>query len=212
MTTTEITINGQAYEIANYTGRVPTSLPAIDWDDWRGEGCTEMADNTVDACYRYDLGDGLSLYIDQAQGDIIAIAISEVTLLEHICDWWGNITDDTYEQAEWLASWGYDGLAVLTKAKLDDEGPFRIWIEPQYYPGTYNAPQAGFAHRWATDSQVVSVDDDLGIAEFATYAEAQAYVDAYYSEPSRYDGIPQCNVLSHGQAGPDRLTIVLMGD
>jgi len=208
MTTEQtITINGEEYEIANYTDATP-ALPDIDWAEWCGEGCTEVADNGIDACYRYDLGNGLSLYIDREQGAITAISISRDTMIEHMQEWWSNITDGSDEQAEWLAAWGLNALSTLVIAKPGDEGPFRVWCEPQYFPGTCNAPLPRYAHKWATDAECVTPDDDLGIAEFDTYEQAQAYIDEYYSAPSRYDGIPACNVMSHGQAGPDRLSIV----
>jgi len=77
------------------------------------------------------------------------------------------------------------------------QGPCRVWREPNYHIGTYGAPTPHFA-----------TDESRDIIEFATRAEAEDYVYDYYNAPSQYDGIPACNVLSHGQAGADGLVIV----
>jgi len=206
-----ININGIEHPIYNNTGSTEIALPDLAEDDCWREHATEFVDNDIDSCYRYDLGNGNSLYIDCEQGAPSCLSIDTDSMIEHLRDWWSNTNDGMVEFAEWLAGWGLDGLAVLTKANEGDEGPFRVWHEP-HYPGTCNAPQPGFAHKYSTDDEVVNPDQDEGIWEFATYEQAAAYVHEYYNEPSTYDGIPQCNVLSHGQAGADRLTIVRTDD
>jgi len=101
------------------------------------------------------------------------------------------------ELAEYLSGLGFNGKHVLDVVVASHDGPCRVWCEPQYLHGTYNAPVDGFAR-----------DDGDAIIEFASGKDAQAYIDDYYNEPSAYDGVRECNVLCHGQAGADILTIV----
>lgn len=55
----------------------------------------------------------------------------------------------------------------------------------------------------------ITIDGDVLV--FDSVDEARKYVGAYYHEPSGYDGVPACNVLVHGQAAADTLTIVEAG-
>ena len=144
---------------------------------------------------RWDLGEGRSLYVDYDQGVPDCAAINAVGMAEHLQDW--DWADDAASLGEWMAQWGYEGLAYEQVAGEDYEGPCRVWREPNYYQGTYDAPQAGYAR-----------DDEGDVLEFDTRAEAQAYCDDYFGAPSEYEGIPACNVLAHGQAGADALTVV----
>lgn len=99
---------------------------------------------------------------------------------------------------ECAAEWGI--APEIEAADESHEGRCKIWVEPQYYAGTINPPTAHYLRdgdEW-----------DSPIRIFDTYADAEAWVDAYNSEPSAYDGIRECNVLSYGQAAADQLTIV----
>ena len=165
-------------------------LPDLSAEDWR-QSAAECWEGGVDALYRWPLaGAALYIYVDQGMpvGAEITTASAEsyVLGLDHGCD-----------DAEMLAGWGLDGLSVLAEASAEHTGPCRVWREPQYYQGTCDAPAPGYAR-----------DDDGEIIEWDSYAEAAEYVREYYEAPSGYDGIPACNVLAHGQSGPDTLTIV----
>lgn len=97
-------------------------------------------------------------------------------------------------RAEWLAAWGFDEAPAV--ADPGAEGPFAIWVQPNWYAGA-GAPEPHYER------------DEWGeVLLFETYEEAEAYVRAYYEEPSEYEGIPACRVLAHGQAGADTLSIV----
>ena len=190
-----IIIADQTY-VVEADSHIP-SLPDLSGDDWR-DLADDRQSNGLESCYRYALADGLSLYIDVDQGDITAVQVSAEPMLAHMREWWHAVACGEVEEAEWLVEWGMGGLAVLDVAGEDYNGPCRVWHEPCYYQGTCNAPREHFAREDGTDD----------IRDFATRAEAQSYVDEYYNAPSKYDGIPACNVLSHGQAGADTLTIV----
>jgi len=96
-----------------------------------------------------------------------------------------------------LVAYGLD--PDIVEADDDYTGPCRIWVEPNYLPGTCGAPKSGW----------VCVDDDGGdIKVFDTRAAAQDYVEEYYNAPSCYTSIKACNVFSHGQYAADTLTIV----
>lgn len=111
------------------------------------------------------------------------------------------INADGWIMPEVFAAYGYDPVraGILTAAPEDYAGECAIWDVPQYYAGTYNAPQPAF---WRSD------DPDT-VQVYPTRAKAQSAVDDYYNAPSGYDGIRACNVLSHGQAGADVLTVVI---
>ncbi len=79
------------------------------------------------------------------------------------------------------------------------DGPCRIWREPQYYEGTCNAPAEGWL-----------LDDDGRPREYDSVTEAQAARAAYYEPSTAYEGVRDCNVLSHGQYAADKLTVVAM--
>ena len=161
--------------------------------DWR-ETADESADNGIDSLYLWRLADRLYLIIYCEQGRPVNANLSDDDLADYVCAYCA----DGCRESEALASWGLDGLAAETEAAEDYDGECAIWCEPHYYEGTCGAPQAGF----------VRDDKSLDIRVFPRVAEAQAYVDEYYSAPSGYDGIRECNVLSHGQFGADTLTIV----
>jgi len=190
-----IIIADQTY-VVEADGYIP-SLPDLSGDDWRDQA-DEALDNGIETCYRYALTDGLNLYIDVEQGDIVGVQVSAEPMLAHMREWWHAMACGDAEEAEWLAVLGFSGLDVLETADEDYNGPCRVWHEPCYYQGTCNAPPDHFARVEGTDD----------IREFVTREAAQSYVDEYYNAPSKYDGIPACNVLSHGQAGADKLTIV----
>lgn len=144
--------------------------------------------------YRWGLADGRSLFIDLVEGGVTYAGVDEGDIADHLLNW------DHYsvpETAEWMAGWGYLGLGYEQVADEGYDGPCRVWREPDCYEGTYTAPNPGYAR-----------DDKDEILEFASREEAEAYVDEYYDAPSQYDGVAACRVLSHGQAGPDQLTIV----
>ncbi|MHB8996886.1 MAG: hypothetical protein ACYC63_16680 [Armatimonadota bacterium] len=154
--------------------------------------------------YRWALADGRSLFVDLAYGGVESAEVADATIRDIVLGW---DHDDYPETAEWLAAWGFNGLDILPVAEPGYDGPCRVWCEPNYYIGTYGAPDPGFV-RIDVDDDGYCHDNYDNIREFETRAEAQAYVDEYYNAPSGYDGIPACNVLSHGQAGADGLTIV----
>lgn len=153
------------------------------------------------AVYRWSLPDGRSLFIDWAHGGVVSGGVDDGDIRGRLRGW---NHDDVPEEAEWMAAWGYGGLAYLEKADEAFEGPCRVWCEPNYYVGTYAAPLPHFVRADEADEGCF----DESIREFSTYAEASEYVDEYYNAPSAYDGIAACSVLAHGQAGPDSLTIV----
>lgn len=193
METTKITI-----EIGNKTlevyGATPEMiLPEID-DDMILDNADEIASNGIDDFAIYYLDDDthqLEIYLDQGYPTNAEINIRR-TMRDVVLDCCYDI-----DRPEWLAAWELD--PELTEADENSTASnFRIWDAPNYYEGTNNAPQAG----WWKDEETNEPMD------FETYAEAKKIVDEYYNADSNYDGIPQCNVLSHGQAGADTLTIV----
>lgn len=161
------------------------------WD----EHADEEASNGTFRVLRWGLQER-SLYIDLDQGVPDSAAVEECTMEQHITQWpWGEMGYASL--SEWMAAWECDGLSYEEPAPDDYDGPCYVWHAPNYYQGTFDAPLAGYAR-----------DSNGEVIEFETRAKAQAYVDEYYSAPSQYEGIPACNVLTHGQAGPDELTIV----
>ena len=193
MTThTTITIAGQTHTVTNYTNRPMPPLPTLA-DDWQDQA-DDSAHNGANSCYQYRLGDGLYLYIDCIGGRIDAVSVEAQDMVDHVLDWeWPEDCDG----AQWLAAWHLDPMRVLTPADVDWHGPCRVWRSPNYHSGTSNAPMGDYAR------------DEAGeILEFAGRHTAQAYVDAYYTAPSPYDGSPACEVLGHGQVAPDTLIVV----
>lgn len=174
-------------------------LPDLADDDYR-----DLADLSAEhagaqlTTYGYHLDVTRTLWIDEEQGYPTNVSVSaDRTILEHLADY---DTGDC-DRDEWLAGWD---IGFTPDAAPDDyDGPCRVWCSPNYYRGTCNAPQPAYV-RTREDSC-----DAGDIRDFASRAEAQAYIDDYYSGPSDYDGIPQCNVLSHGQAGADTLIITV---
>lgn len=158
-----------------------------------GPDPTEQCDaDGLATCSRYDLGDGLSLFVGRGPGWQNA-EVSRETTREHLLAWyWDDLGFE--DKDEFLTVMGLE--PTLPEAGADYEGPCRVWHQPCYYQGTYGAPVAQYAR-----------DEQDAIILFPSYAEAAGYVAEYYSAPSGYEGIPACRVLSHGQAGPDTLTI-----
>ena len=77
-----------------------------------------------------------------------------------------------------LASFGFDyGFAEAKPGDTD----VRVWCEPNYYAGTWNAPKAGYVR-----------DDDGEQLVFDNYTDAQAWIDQM-EEGTYY--------LAHGEAG-----------
>lgn len=179
----------------------------IDLDDYVDDAwanATESADNGYESAHRIQLPDGHNIYIDVTNAGIENVVlggtalVADTTLEEYVATW-DLPTGTDMHRATFMAAWGYDGLGYLQAAPADYDGPCWIWRQPNYYEGTINAPQPG----------LLTDDDPYGTPrEFSTRADAQAWVDQYHNAPSAYDGIKQCHVLSHGQAGPDVLTIV----
>lgn len=167
-------------------------------DEW-AEGADESRSNGAQTVYRFALpgaGSTVNLYIDTDQGIPTDASIESCDMPDHI-EYLHSVCDSDLELAEWMQSWGYDGLDYATPALPDDPGECAIWRERHYYAGTINAPMSGYDR-----------DDDGELIIYADYAAAKEAVDAYYGEPSGYNGIARCNVLSHGQAAADTLTII----
>ena len=162
-------------------------------DNWYGTA-DECADNGMDSLYLWRVADRCNLVIWCEQGHPVDASLGKKDLPQYVRTY---LASDGLRESEALASYGFDGLAAETIAAEDYEGECAIWCEPTYYPGTCNAPQAGFVR-----------ESEDKVCVFATRAEAKAYVDKYYTAPSAYNGILECNVLEHGQAGADALTIV----
>jgi hypothetical protein len=208
---TKIMIDGDVVDVDDdvVTAILELSLDIAEDLDAADPEPDEQAKDSSDqyAIYRWGLADGRSLFVDSAHGGVVSAGVDGGSIADRLLDW---DHDDVPETAEWMAAWGYSGLAYLEEAKEGYDAPCRVWCEPNYYPGTYGAPDPHFIRTYANrrddDVQFVPYDED--IREFVTYAEAEAYVDEYYDAPSGYDGIATCCVLSHGQAGPNSLTIV----
>jgi len=205
-----VTIDGNDIPVYNSTDApvrladLPACIIAPEYD---GQ-CYSMADDCwsdgLYSLYQYRLADGRYLYLDQDEIPM-CLTISTDTPLSHLQDWdCGDADPD-----EWLSEWGFAASDILVAVADDYDGPCRVWHDPCYYSGHNNAP----AGTWATDDSVSPPEDrypdgDSLIHVFASRAEAEAYVDRYKHEPSGYDGILACNVLSHGQYASDTLTIV----
>lgn len=188
-----INIDGQEKDIdvENNIDLTGLTLPDLSESDWRygADDCFESGNSNV---YQWNLSEIVRLYVDVDQGYVVGVVATKETIGQHLLDW-----DYDCDTAEWLSSWGLDGAEILSPADADFQGACRVWVEPNYYQGTYGAPVAGFAR-----------DEQGNILEFENGSKAAAYVSEYYNAPSGYDGIPACNVLSHGQAGADSLKIV----
>lgn len=156
-----------------------------------------VTDRACFSVYSGDGGNGLTLYVDTDGGAPQSAPISLASIEAHLRGWdWSEIG---YVCAEdFRGSFGID--PGLVPATGEHEGPFVVWCEPNYYDGTFNAP-----------SPSLDKDEEGDVIVFASYEEAAEYVAAYYNAPSRYEGIPACNVLAHGQAGTDSLTICKYG-
>ncbi len=200
-----IEIDGEAFAIEQgYAGQTLPDLSEWYWRDSANHNYTDGMDSIIG----FDLKDGETLWIDCIQGSPNSVRISTEGILSLLQDWYSNQAYDDIEYAEFLAGWGIDPLEALALALADEswDGPCRIWCVPCYYPGTFNAPLPAFYRKHDEDGRTSE------IVEFETYADAKAAYDEYYNAPSAYDGIPACNVLSHGQAGSDTLVIVRSQD
>jgi len=181
-------------------------LRLAEYDWW--DAAEEEYSNDIQALRRYPLSGGESLLIWSDQGYPEGVEITDKPMLEHLAEY-ATCADreQPAEPAEVMAEFDvpFADNPFLQEASKDWPGECRVWHIPHYYAGTWNAPGEAFA-------QVADDDPEQGtdarIREFDTFADAQAYCDRYYSEPSGYDGIPACNVLSHGQAAADTLKIV----
>jgi len=196
MSTIKLNIGGEILNL-EIGSEQPPVLPDLSGDDWREiVGMEQFGTDHIYSLHQFPLPDGGYLYIRTDQGLPFAAEIRDDEPIAIIREWW-YYADSECEQAEWLQAFDISGLEALERADESYAGECRIWREPQYLPGTCNAPQPGFAR-----------DDDGKILEFDTRDEAQQYCDHYYSAPSQYDGIRACMVMSHGQCGSDTLTIV----
>lgn len=176
-------------------------MPDLDGDLWR-ESANESYSNGVLSVHQYNLGDGQRLFIDSDQGYPQGATITDEEIEQYLANWdWSNL--GYIHPAELLSEIGLDGLLLLEEAPKDYEGSCAVWREPHYNQGHYNAPTARLDR--VEDAQGHATDE---VRVFPTHEEAEEYVSGYYSEPSAYDGIPACNVLSYGQASADTLTIV----
>lgn len=156
------------------------------------EKSDEEASNGMDSLYIYNLADGLQLEVYTEQGHPTFASVVPRRPI------WMALAECYYETdlTTWLAEWGIDpGLTPADPKSTYDN--YRIWVTPNYYSGTCGAPISGWL-----------LDDDGNPIDYPSYQAAQDAVDEYYNAPSCYDGIPACNVLSHGQAGSDDMMIV----
>jgi hypothetical protein len=173
------------------------SLPNLAADDWR-ESAAESHDNGVLALYSWKIGElwWLHIYTDQGYPESAEIGSqNHMDFLAEICD---NIAGDVeQDRAEIMADFGIAFPTFLTEAAANFAGKCRVWHMPNYHRGHCNPPSPSFA-----------CGEDDSIITFENRAAAEQYVSDYYTEPSCYDGIAECNVLAHGQAGADTLKIV----
>jgi len=201
-TTQTIKIDGATHELYGDDLRAGSSLPdlsKVSVGDLCNSGIiSDYASNDVVTIWQCNIDRGRQfLYICAENGEVVLTTVSSYNFADFVLSYGSDYCDDWDDLPGWLASMGLDPLeTVLCPAGPDYDGPCRIWCNPNYFASTINAPRADF------------VRDEDDPREFVSRAEAQAYVDKYYDEPSGYDGIKACNVLSHGQAGPDLLTIV----
>ena len=172
------------------------ALPDLSDEMWRYRA-TETHDNDVDGIHSWKIGKlWLHIYTDQGYPESAEISDQDhMAYLAEICDDMAQWVDQ--DRSEVMAGFDIDFPTFLTEAAAEFDGECRVWHMPNYYSGHYNRPMPAFAR-----------DDNDQIITFANRAAAEQYVSDYYSEPSCYDGIPACNVLSHGQAASDDLKIV----
>lgn len=194
-----ITIDGRYVPL--YGEHDPIALPDLNGDLWR-ESAVESYEAGTFAVHVYTLDSLSRLFIDSDQGVPDCATVSDYGITEHLSNWSWNDFDFPHI-AEWYSAWGLDGLAHLVAAPADYDGPCAVWRDPSYYAGTINAPGARLDRETDRDGSPINE-----VLTFPTRTKAEAYVAAYYGEPSEYAGIRACNVLSHGQAGADTLTIV----
>ena len=172
------------------------ALPDLSGENWRYRA-TETHDNDVRAVHSWKIGElWLHIYTDEGWPKSAEIGTqNHIEFLAEICDNMAQWVDQ--DRSEIMAGFDIDFPTFLTEVAADFEGECRVWHMPNYYTGHYNRPMPAFSR-----------DDNDQIITFENLAAAQKYCRDYYSEPSCYDGFPQCNVLSHGQAASDDLRIV----
>jgi len=194
----EIKVDDRVLDLSVYSDP-PTGivLPDLSAEDWR-DTATESHDNGVVAVYSWKIGEQwLHIYTDQGYPESAEIDTHDhLAYLAEVCD--NLAADAAADRAEVMADFAIPfPESFLTEAAADFAGACRVWLMPNYYHGHTNAPSATFAR-----------GEDEKIITFENRDAAEQYVSNYYSKPSSYDGIPACNVLSHGQAGADTLKIV----
>ena len=122
-------------------------------------------------------------------------------LLGSTDDQWGDDYEAGSRESFWEEIRSYDitgdliagaKAAQLDDAEEDDDGEVAIWITPNYYEGTCNAPTADYLRQG--DGYAYN---DIKI--FNSPAEAQEWLDADGGEPY---------MLSHGEAGQPNYRIV----
>lgn len=206
----EITYYGRTKQVTNATEATDEQINALlPTEDLDSITPIEDEDNEPYSCKAWAVGEDFVLVRENDNGDDYWQMLPRAgwTMEDHIGDWnWDEL--GYARKSEWMAAWGYNGLAYEAVATPEHEGPCLVYCEPNYYQGHINAPKPHMVHEEDADGQTVYDADGPVVREFADYAEAKAYVDAYYDAPSGYDGIRACSVLSHGQSGPDTLTIV----
>lgn len=130
---------------------------------------------------RYAL-EGCTVFVESGENDGLHIYPVNTSIHTMLLDWdFGDL-----ETCEFMAEWGFDATPDEASETATD---VRIWCEPNYYAGTFGAPVGHFV----TDGEKW---DDARV--FATYAEAQEWIDA--EEDGAYH-------TSHGEAGRPAYTI-----
>lgn len=200
-----INIEGTKYSVDCYGEIGEVSLPDLSGEDWRDKA-DETLSGGLESVHGYKVADGekpiwLTAWCDQ--GSILFVFLGEETPSDHV---WEAAQNQGYcEPLEYLASFEINPLeehleSIPADAEEIEGETYRVWVEPQYYEGTCNAPVPHFAR----DGEY----GDGDVLEFDSLEAARDYVHEYYNEPSGYDGIPACNCLSHGQYAADVLTVV----
>jgi len=190
----EVWVDGDCEGHASEARRRVSTLE-LAGEAWR-DSADESWNNGTDAIYCWELSPDVSLYIYAGGGGAESGMVTWDGIEDYLlndCEW----DRSDYDGAQWLACWRVGGLRACAVAPADYAGAVRVWRTPNYYQGNESAPYANY-----------EMDDDGDPREWPNAAAAQAWIDAEESAPSGYDGIPAVAVLSHGQAGPDGLTIV----
>jgi len=187
----EVWVDGDCEGHASEARRRVSTLE-LAGEAWR-DSADESWSNGTDAISCWEISPDVSLYLYAGGGGVEGGTVTR----DGIEDYLLTCAHDDVDAAVWLACWRLDGLRACEVAPADYGEPVRVWRTPNYYQGNESAPYANY-----------EMDDDGDPREWPNAAAAQAWIDAEESAPSGYDGIPAVAVLSHGQAGPDGLTIV----